>query len=251
MLGSNILEITEDWEYEKVKSYLLSQSAGFKILKNKLLIKYGLDKLSKKARKNKLIHVSLPGLDSPLKKDFETILSKLRINNVMLENLLSDWDDYTGYDYPSLPFYASISGESLPEGFYIRVDPHTRRDTVIKTYKYIKDEYEHLNKHPSRVGPEIKISKRDKKPDDLKRKIKFYIIVEETILDKLKDAKELSKDEYLQSLINDSIKFAGEKVFKNKKDDFQFFKDKYYSIQTYYAIPTYTQFSELLISLSL
>jgi len=215
--------------------------------------KHKLTSLSKKAQKNKLMLSEMVGYSS-LNDDLILLGKKLKLNRVVLEDLITGWAKRKGLDYISLPLHISSGGDPLPDGFYIKVEPYTRLDTIKRTYKYIQFMLEDNLKNADAIElKNKKVVKRDKRQENLDFKIKLYCLVEKTLHQRKRDAKnepseEIRKD-YESSLVAPAIELVSDELLKDPRR-VNYCKDIYYTLQTYYELPSLSEFHELLISLS-
>jgi len=248
MLGNNIKIFETDNEFEKTRCLLIEKTAGFSILRDRFLQKNKLKNLTPKKIKEKLIFADI--LDSDMDKIVISASNELGLNRIVFEDFISGWIKEKVLDYVSLPFYVSSADKPLPEGFYIKINPETTKKTVLKTFKFAQDMWEDHIK--GSTNPNSKVTRRERKIDNLEYKIQLFSIIEETILKKLKDAKDpkyFKDEDQLQSLVNDSIKFASEELYRKVR--FEYAHDVYYALLKHYNVPSYTDFNKLLISLSL
>lgn len=246
MLGNKIQILEPDDEFEKTRCLLIASTAGFSLLRDSILKKFRLKTLTSKAIKEKFIFAELLG-SSELDKTIVSASNELMLNRVVFEDLISGWIKKKGLDYVSLPFYASSADKPLPDGFYIKISPYTTRETTLKTFKYIQRVWKDAIK--ASTTPNVKVTRRERKIDNLESKIRLFSIIEETILKHLKDAQDLDRPEYLDKIIKDSIEYASKEIYGKVRSKYA--HDIYYDLQKYYNLPSYTDFKKLLISLSL
>jgi len=241
------------WEFESVRSYLISNSAGFRLIVDKLKRKYQLENLSPLDQKNMLLKASF-GADPKLKDDLKTISKKFNLNTEeILEDLISGWIEHKGFNYVSLPIHIA-TGEPFDDGFYIKVDPHTRLQTIKKSYEYIQFLWEDLAKN-AESSPKIVISRRDKPISDLNKKIYTFLLIE-SYLYKHYYNREKSYQGAKTEMLNNERKANPfiEKAFLYAMDalklsdkEHSHVVDNYYTMLEYYSIPPLHKFKKLLI----
>lgn len=239
-------------EFEGVRSYLISKTAGFRLIADKFKQHHKLNKLSSIDQKSLLVKASF-GIYPNLRADLETISRAVKINTELLEDLISGWIEHKGFNFTSLPLHVA-TGEPFADGFYIKVDPHTRLQTVEKTYRYIQLLLKDLAKNAD-SGPKMVISKRDKPISDLNKKIKVVLLIEDYLYEHYYN-REKSEQCSKADMMNNERKANPfiEKAFwyainnlKLPEKEYGHIKDSYYSVNRHYLIPSFQKFKKLLI----
>ena len=179
----------ENLFYEQQRCYFLTCTAGFNLLLNKLKKKHKLSIL-KTRRDWDIFFLSSDYSGSAFLKEFRAIMVLIQTNKYFLENaLVGVYKNNIPSTDSSLPFHVGYEGESLGDGFFIKISPKTRKETVVRSYKGAIDIYNDMNKFESYTGKKIIVSRRDKKID-LDKHLSIFLTTERIILEtyKLADA---------------------------------------------------------------
>lgn len=247
MLGQNTPNGVSNWDFDKVRCFLISKSAGFKLVINRLRSKHKLIRLD--ARQ---ITVSAMEGGSGLSHDVSLVAEMLNVTRDFIEFALQFNSNIPEerLNRAYLPIYMATSAHTLPEGFYIKVEDYTRLEVVKKTYKLIHFEQQQLNNYIDKTKSSgYKTSLRNKKLPKLAFLVDSFIEIEKTIFSRIKGKEE--------NLINAALEFVAEelcqkKLVKSKNYGVEFPKtqDRYYKVLRYYRLPTFKEYEDLLIKVA-
>lgn len=239
------------WSLEKIRHYLLLNSAGFRIVIDRIIEKHRL-KYKKKEKLNRRLGLARIGGDPELNEDVIAIIESLGIDRYLLETVLlnNGIKNHQVLDDYCLPVYTPpITGS----GFYIRVSARTQRQTVLKAFWEIKKIFDGLNKNKEVKG-KSKIINTDSQPKQLDLYIKLFLIIEKFIYDSyIQKPANTGLGEEDSAIYKDIYEEAGVKVFGalKKQGEKQYLisrvKDIYYTKTIkYYTLFSFKHYEELL-----
>ncbi len=208
---------------------------------NTFLKKYNLSNSPKSKVYEILDEIQLgiyPEMDETIKK----ICSELKITRFFFENALLEGLNENLLDKVTLPVIFS-SSEYFEDGFYIRVDRHMKKTTLLKSFNFIKSEYKRLEKKSNGLvwsKKRSKISFKNKKISDISKKIAIFLIIEENIFSQrtYENKAELEEDNYCD-VVKGAIEFTVEELKDhNTKITTKNIKDYYYySLCHFFSLP--------------
>ena len=226
----------DQWDFERIRWYLMFRTAGFKKLVEKLRKKHKLDKLSLVERSKIVDPVVLDyvGQYPELKEELENLSRWLRVNKLIISNKFITFDSNDEYlEIESLPIhYGPIS----QEGLYIRIDPHTARSTVDRAYKQSREQQKRFEKLGRPMIPKLDIKFRHKRNKDILN-IKYLLAIEDIIY---ATADEI--DHASESKLEKIVKTAIKEISYQVKDKNINVKARYYRMLESYSIPTFKDF---------
>jgi hypothetical protein len=242
MLGVNIPKDLENWSHDKLRYYLLFQTAGMRQLVDNLRKKHNFNPEKKHELESKLAWSSN---DGNLKNELETLVNDLGIARDFIDySILNDDIDEPFLDGLSIPVYIATSVRPLTSGFFIKIDQSTTQTKVLEAFREVQEMMKHFNQYIQKKKNHYAPAKKETRLSNLSQAIKITLLIEKELIN--------------GKSVTESIGTIAEIVYPEEleselqtKTNAEKTQERYYDILRYYHIPTPLQFKKLASKYSL